>query len=88
MKKIILLIALCTVISISLKAQKKPKEITLTVTFIHREEGLNEVWAKSKRYLYMAICPFIPDSIRLGTVLKADPYKNQKDCTCLFKRVK
>jgi len=87
MKKL-LLIALLILVSISLQAKnKKPKVFHLTVTYIHREENNNELWAKTKRYLYMAICPVIPDSIKLGTILKADPYKGQTDCVCLFKRV-
>lgn len=85
MKKIIL-ITLLTLVCLIMKAQPKP--IRLTVAYVHREAGSKEVWAKSKRYWYMSVCPTLPDSVRVGTVLKADPYKGQGDCACLFRRMR
>lgn len=87
MKKIILLTLLILVVVFAEARNKKPKQLRLTITYVHRDGADSEVWARMGGRWYMAKCN-PPDSVQIGTVLSASAYRGQSDCICLFKRIK
>lgn len=87
MKKIILLTLLILVVIFAEARNKKPKQLRLTITYVHRDGADSEVWARSGYRWYMAKCN-PPDSVKIGVVITALPYRGQVDCICVFRRVK
>lgn len=59
----------------------------MTVTRIEKTGLKTEVYATTGRYIWRAEFDYLPDSVKVGTILRAD--RSAKDtCTCLFKRIK
>lgn len=59
----------------------------LTVTQIEKQGLKTKVIARTGYMVYRAYFDYLPDSVKIGTVLRAD--RSTKDtCTCIFKRIK
>lgn len=59
----------------------------LTVTHVEKTGLKTEVYTTTGRYVWRAEFDYLPDSVKVGTILRAD--RSAKDtCTCLFKRIK
>lgn len=83
MKKLFIVFAFasCTV-------SKQAPNINLTVTYVHREGNNSELQARRGYQWWAANCKGLPDSVKLGTVITAQPTKRPDTCQCAFKRIK
>ena len=80
-----LLTILLFTLSLTTYAQKE-KTLSLTVTHINRTDKGGEIWAKGKPFLYVAKCPYIPDTLKAGSKIIADPVPDTCKCECVFKK--
>lgn len=59
----------------------------LTVTSLKKQGLKTAVYARTGYMVYRAYFYYLPDSVKVGTVLTALP-SNQDTCKCIFKRIK
>ena len=65
---------------------KTVRTLKLTVTHIQRGTDGVEIWARGRPFLYVANCPFIPDTVKVGTILRAEPVSDTCKCSCVFNK--
>lgn len=85
MKKLIIALL---VFASSCAVSRPATAVKLTVTHVERSGKEAEVYARKGKEVWKANCMNLPDSIKAGSVIIADPYQGQSDCTCIFKRIK
>ena len=81
--KYIIALALFTSCAVTRPSQS----IRLTVTYVHREGNIAQVQARNGYKWYKAKCTNLSDTVKVGTVITADPTQNKK-LDCLFFRIK
>lgn len=59
----------------------------LTVTHVEKQGLKTEVFARRGYMVYRAEFDYLPDSVKVGSILTALP-SNKDTCACLFKRIK
>lgn len=84
-----ILIAAALVLT-SCAVTKPAGPIRLTITYIHREAGKpTMVQARDGYKFYNAKCQYLPDTVRVGSIITANPTKEKDiNCNCLFFRIK
>lgn len=89
MKAKTLLAIFVVLICISLKAQdKKPKHITLTISYIHREDSISEIIGRRGYQSWKAVCKNVPPSWKYGYKILSEKMLKGDTCNCVFKRFK
>ena len=83
----ILLISALTSCTATTKTTQKPvRTLKLRVTHIDRGAERTEIWAVSKPFIYVADCPTIPDTLKVGSIITAEPKPDSCLCPCVFNK--
>ncbi len=85
MRKLAYLLLLSLLGCSGLKYGTLPKN--LTVNHIQKEGLKTKVYASNRYMTWLGIFDNLPDSVKVGSVLKAY-HSNIDSCTCIFKRIK